>query len=746
MRALPILLLILLALLPPAVVQAAPTCFPEAAPAITHCIDGRFGAFWQQQGGLPVFGYPLEAQHEEPALAGAISVQRFERERLELHPENAAPYDVLLGRLGADVLEHQGRDWRSLPRGDAGAPHFFAETGHAIAPQFWGYWSSHGLAFDGQAGTSFPESLALFGMPLSEATMEINPTDGRQYLTQWFERARFEEHPENAGTPYTVLLGLLQRELDDAAPAPQPPPVALNPGGFIEVAGSQLTRLGQPVRLKGVNYYPQQRPWMDMWTAWDGQQIERELRLARDQLGINAVRVLVPYNLSDKDSGAGVVTAELLGRMHELTQIAGSLDLRLIVTLFDFYEDFPASGSVAEQRNFAYLRTLIGNFTGDDRIIAWDLHNEPDQYAPWKDGYAPQVLTWLGRMADEVHRLAPNHLVTVGMGQYDNLLAAGPDGRRVIDYSDVISVHSYNAADVARQLDEVRGQTTKPILLEEFGWPTGITCLTRSYNEDSQAQVYRDTLAAARDRVAGVFAWNLRDYDSGPIKHWGSREDYFGLYRADGSLKPAAQELRLYDAPPLPSTVSTNLPLTATGPNIPDGDWAPLAVGDHYVKSWFRSAWELLGGQSSFGMPLTDAFVIPGATPKTDRVLQYFEAGALELHPEAAADPDFRFLLEIDKVQRIVVPLGLGAEYVSRNGITTGSAKLRQFQSFYTGIHGDWRLGAPITGELVETVNGVSTTVQYFQRGSLQWNPATQTIEVGRQGTWAWNAQCQSAP
>ncbi|HMO60222.1 MAG TPA: hypothetical protein PKC19_22950, partial [Roseiflexaceae bacterium] len=54
--------------------------------------------------------------------------------------------------------------------------------------------------------------LALFGLPLSPAAMETNPTDGRQYLTQHFERARFEYHPENIGTPYVVLLGLLGRE------------------------------------------------------------------------------------------------------------------------------------------------------------------------------------------------------------------------------------------------------------------------------------------------------------------------------------------------------------------------------------------------------------------------------------------------------------------------------------------------------------------------------------------------------
>ncbi|HEU5090228.1 MAG TPA: hypothetical protein VFT99_22390, partial [Roseiflexaceae bacterium] len=134
------------------------------------------------------------------------------RNRLELHPENARPYDVLLGRLGANGLIARKVDWTSLPKADPAAPHYFEQTGQAIAPEFWEYWSAHGLEFDGQNGKSFAESLALFGLPLSPAAMEQSPTDGATYLTQHFERARFEYHPENAGTPYVVLLGLLGRE------------------------------------------------------------------------------------------------------------------------------------------------------------------------------------------------------------------------------------------------------------------------------------------------------------------------------------------------------------------------------------------------------------------------------------------------------------------------------------------------------------------------------------------------------
>jgi uncharacterized protein YkwD len=207
------LLLATLALPASAHGQSACRMFPETG----HQVCGRLLDYWNQNGGLPVFGYPIGEQASQAVEGKQIALQSFERNRLELHPENAWPYDVLLGRLGADTLQRAGRDWKKFGKVDPSTPHYFAQTGHAIAPAFWSYWSGHGLAFDQQAGTSFDESLALFGMPLSEATFEVNPTDGKTYLTQWFERARFESHPEHAGTPYAVLLGLLSAEQSGVA-------------------------------------------------------------------------------------------------------------------------------------------------------------------------------------------------------------------------------------------------------------------------------------------------------------------------------------------------------------------------------------------------------------------------------------------------------------------------------------------------------------------------------------------------
>jgi hypothetical protein len=108
-------LLLLLAAIPAAPRAHAQErqCFPQT----NQCVEGRFLQFWRQNGGLAVFGYPVSAARDERNRdTGQVSLtQWFERNRFELHPENAAPYDVLLGLLGNDRLLQQGRSWGSFP-------------------------------------------------------------------------------------------------------------------------------------------------------------------------------------------------------------------------------------------------------------------------------------------------------------------------------------------------------------------------------------------------------------------------------------------------------------------------------------------------------------------------------------------------------------------------------------------------------------------------------------------------------
>ncbi|NTU84027.1 MAG: hypothetical protein HGA45_32425 [Chloroflexales bacterium] len=195
--------------------QGQQRCFAETG----FCANGRILGFWDENGGLSVFGLPIVAQASEAIEGQSLETQWFERNRLELHPENQRPYDVLLGRLGDDRLRQQGRDWQGFPKSapQAGC-RFFAETGHNLCGRILEAWRANGLEFDGRPGISEGESLALFGLPLSDAQVEL--IEGREYTVQWFERARFELHPENQ-RPYDVLLGRLGSEIK-APPAPTP--------------------------------------------------------------------------------------------------------------------------------------------------------------------------------------------------------------------------------------------------------------------------------------------------------------------------------------------------------------------------------------------------------------------------------------------------------------------------------------------------------------------------------------------
>jgi hypothetical protein len=188
---------------------ATKICFKEVA----NCIEGRFAEYWQQNGGLAIFGFPLNAARQEQVEGKRYLVQQFERNRFELHPEKQRPYDVLLGRLGDERLRQIGRNWQNEPKVSTapGDLCFLSnQTGHVTCSDFFLYFRTHGLEFDGKKGFSEAESIALFGLPITEAAQE-NGSDGKPYLTQWFERARFEFHPE-LPEPYKVLLGRLGAE------------------------------------------------------------------------------------------------------------------------------------------------------------------------------------------------------------------------------------------------------------------------------------------------------------------------------------------------------------------------------------------------------------------------------------------------------------------------------------------------------------------------------------------------------
>jgi hypothetical protein len=82
-------------------------CFAETG----HSLSGGFRDFWNANGGLATFGYPIseEFQERNPDTGQIYTVQYFERARMEHHPEyDGTEYAVLLGRLVGNQLEAAG--------------------------------------------------------------------------------------------------------------------------------------------------------------------------------------------------------------------------------------------------------------------------------------------------------------------------------------------------------------------------------------------------------------------------------------------------------------------------------------------------------------------------------------------------------------------------------------------------------------------------------------------------------------
>ena len=85
---------------------------------------------------------------------------------------------------------------RAAPREGAT---YFTETGHNVGGTFLEYFGANG-------------SQEIFGLPLTEEFDEPGADGGATLRVQYFQRARMEHHPELAGTPYEVQLGLLGTE------------------------------------------------------------------------------------------------------------------------------------------------------------------------------------------------------------------------------------------------------------------------------------------------------------------------------------------------------------------------------------------------------------------------------------------------------------------------------------------------------------------------------------------------------
>lgn len=159
--------------------------FPETGMSVSF----GFKRYFQERGGLSIFGYPITPEIQEHGF----TVQYFQRARFEYHPEHAGTiYEVQLGLLG-DILT-SGRNFpKATPVANTAMQRYYPETGHVVSGAFLRFFDTRG-------------GLDIFGYPVS-GVIEENGLS-----VQYFQRSRFEYHPELPEI-YQITLGLLGEEL-----------------------------------------------------------------------------------------------------------------------------------------------------------------------------------------------------------------------------------------------------------------------------------------------------------------------------------------------------------------------------------------------------------------------------------------------------------------------------------------------------------------------------------------------------
>ena len=147
------------------------------------------GDFWNTYRSTPnaevIFGYPITDEFATTFPAG-LEVQYFQRARFEYHPELPEGQRVRLTPLGANLYR---AGTPSLSLNIPGACRPFS-TGYAVCYDFLTFFDQYG-------------GMALLGNPVSAFEFL---SDGR--IVQYFERARFEWHPEFARGENILLADL----------------------------------------------------------------------------------------------------------------------------------------------------------------------------------------------------------------------------------------------------------------------------------------------------------------------------------------------------------------------------------------------------------------------------------------------------------------------------------------------------------------------------------------------------------
>lgn len=298
----------------------------------------------------------------------------------------------------------------------------------------------------------------------------------------------------------------------------------------LTVAGVKIKYNNADFVIKGINYYPKNSAWDTFGNLFNKDTIAKDFDIIKEAK-LNSIRIFIQYD----DFGKADVKPEKLEKLKTLLDLAEAKNLKVIVTLFDFYSDYTLESWTLTSR---HAEKIVSTFKNHKAILAWDIKNEPNLDFENRD--KNNVLQWLQQMITVVRENDVNHLVTIG---WSNAYEA----THLFDKVDFVSFHFYNALDdFEKEYSTLEKATKKPIVVQEFGLPSykGIWNWNGNTKED-QAEYHKKIQALFKKNGLAFMSWTLYDFPVVPNQVAGKwpwqklRQKKFGFIDEMGTRKPA---------------------------------------------------------------------------------------------------------------------------------------------------------------------------------------------------------------
>lgn len=212
-----ILTIVLVLVFPYRIATAQSNPDSQYFPQTGYTVEGEFLEKYQSASDPTlVYGYPITNAFVAPDISpsAGLQIQYFQRARFEYHPENAPGDRVVVSPLGTYLYELEQIDSKTVTSASHPACRFFVESQHQTCHAFLKFFDANG-------------GVDQFGNPISEIII-INGQ-----LIQYFEKARFEWHPERPSGKRVSLTNLGQIYFNFYEKVSSPPETVVPPDSIV---------------------------------------------------------------------------------------------------------------------------------------------------------------------------------------------------------------------------------------------------------------------------------------------------------------------------------------------------------------------------------------------------------------------------------------------------------------------------------------------------------------------------------